>query len=134
MFARVTRYAPSRSPPLISNLYFAAISTHLKIEQELKFPQYTASGWKSILAFMRSPLPTSLALSLPSVFMLKSLIIRTRCCPLYSTYVKQEFFSNLLTCLLLPPSMVLALLGQKFWGSWDLLLVLMLTFYFAFRT
>jgi hypothetical protein len=75
--ARVMRYAPTRSPPRITRQYMPAIVKAILIEHAETLPQYTASGSKSTSGIIMSPHPTSRALWVPSVLILKSHIMGT---------------------------------------------------------
>ena len=94
LLALVMRYAPTRSSPLITSLYDVAMTMANLIEQAATFPQYTASGSKSTLGIILSPLPTSRAFFVPSFLTLNSHIIGTRCCPVKGTMLKHELTSN----------------------------------------
>ena len=48
LFALVMRYASTRSPPLITILYDAAMTMANLIDQAATFPQHTASGSVSV--------------------------------------------------------------------------------------
>ena len=92
--ARVMRYSPTRSPPRITRQYMPAIVTAILMEQAATLPQYTASGSKSTSGIIISPRPTRRAFLVPSVLMLNSHIIGSRCWPVSGTNWKQLLVSN----------------------------------------
>ena len=78
-----------RSPLLITSPYAAAMHIAIFIEHDDTLPQYTASGSKSTSGVIISPRPTKRAYFVPSVLILKSHIIGTRCCSVYGTISRQ---------------------------------------------
>jgi hypothetical protein len=95
--ARVMRYAPTRSPPRITRQYMLAIVTAILMEQAATLPHHTASGSKSTSGIIMSPRPMRRAFLVPSVLMLNSHIIGTRCWPVSGRNWERLSISNLVS-------------------------------------